>query len=156
VVLILIFITSCTQNPPAEDKPQETDSIGLPVFSESKVMDIVWEALEPNTTSHDRTNWQLGEIRTAKGVDVIDQFLGEPLISCWYGPKPPENSDMNTNKLYWYVFLKPVSATPLPPVGTPSPTGPPNVPEPFLKYAYFLVDPVFGNVVARKLICIVY
>jgi hypothetical protein len=156
MVSLIFCITSCFQYSPDNNQSQATDALNGPVLSESQVLPIVWEALEPNTSSHDRLNWLVADIYTSKGIDVIERFRGEPTTGCWYGPKPPENGDIRTDKLYWYVFMKPVPATPLPSKETPSPTGPPNVPEPFLKEAYFLVDPVFGNVVARKLICVIY
>jgi hypothetical protein len=55
------------------------------------------------------------------------------------------------------VDLKPRSATPLPsPTEEFSPTAPPNIPEPFLYRAEFLVDTGTGLIVARKLSCSVY
>jgi hypothetical protein len=34
---------------------------------QSQVIDIVWKALEPNTSSHERSNWQVVEVESVSG-----------------------------------------------------------------------------------------
>ncbi len=36
-------------------------------LSEQQVLDAAWEALEPNTSSHNRTNWEVAEVRQWSG-----------------------------------------------------------------------------------------
>lgn len=122
-----------------------------------QVRELTWQALEPNTSSHDRANWEFVEVKQVSGHEVIDRFTGEPAPGCWQGPPPPENAAIIYNGFYWYVDLKPRSATPLPsPTEEFSPTAPPNILEPFLYRAEFLVDTGTGLIVARKLSCSVY
>ena len=120
------------------------------------MLDFVWDALEPNTSSHDRTNWDVVEVSQVMGEQVVERFEGEAAPGCWAGPEPPENDDIKSGQTYWYVQMKPKPATPVPQQGTPSPTAPPIIPEPFLRDAYFLVDSQSGAIVARRLICVIY
>jgi len=124
--------------------------------AEELVLDAVWTALEPNTASHDRGNWDVVEIYQIKGRQVDNRFEGEPAPGCWSGPQPPENGDVKPGRTYWLVQMIPKPAAPVPGQGTPSPTAPPNIPEPFLRAAHFLVDSQSGNIAARKLLCIIY
>ena len=64
------------------------------------------------------------------------------------------NGEIKPEGDYWFVGMSPKSATPLP-RPTLSPTAPPFIPEPFLRQALFLID-MDGNVVARKLFCVIY
>jgi hypothetical protein len=123
-------------------------------LSEQQAVDKAWQALEPNTSSHDRTHWELGEVRQVLGQEVTAQFGGDPAPGC-LGPKPPANGEIQSSRSYWYVQLKPRPATPLPEAEI-SPTAPPAIPEPFTRQALFLVDPTDGSIVARKLFCVIY
>jgi hypothetical protein len=155
-VLIITLIVSCSFFLPADDQPQESDSKKQSVFGKSQVIDIVWDALEPNTSSHNRLNWQVVQAELVTGGSVVEHFEGEPAPGCWSGPKPPENQEIDPINEYWYVLMAPLPATPDPFYGTSSPTAPPLIPEPFLKQAHFLIDPNTGDILARKLICVVY
>jgi hypothetical protein len=85
---------------------------------------------------------------------VAERFEGEPAPGCWSGPEPPENETLRASKSYWYVLLVPTPATPE--ANKYSPTAPPHIQEPFLREAHFLVDSKTSEVVARKLICVIY
>jgi hypothetical protein len=123
--------------------------------TEGQVLDVAWQALEPNTSSHSRANWQVAEVRQVAGREVAEQFEGEPAPAC-PGPKPPANGAVRRSGIYWYVELKPRLVTPVPQEGTVSPTAPPAIPESFTRRALFLVDAAGGRVVARKLYCVIY
>lgn len=155
-IMMILMIISCSIFTIADDKLQVGDPGDKPGLSESQVLDIVWEALEPNTSSHNRSNWQMQKVQFVPGESVTERFKGEPAPGCWSGPEPAENKDISPTKIYWYVLMVPSPATPEPFYGTPSPTAPPLIPEPFLREAHFLVDSKTGEVVARKLICVIY
>ena len=133
-------------------------SPNVDLLSEEQVIDIVWQALEPNTSSHDRSAWETVSVQTVAGRDVQDLFAGEPVPGhCVSGPTPPDNAVIAPDGSYWYVLMQPRSATSVPqPTEQYSPTAPPAVPEPFLYQAHFLVDPSTGQIVARKLYCVIY
>lgn len=138
--LILIF-TACSGN-----------ATPLP---EAQVLNRVWQALEPNTSSHNQANWEVVESRSVSGREVSDRFEGGPDPGCVPGPTPPPNRQINLNATYWYVQMLPRPATPLP--GTPlSPTAPPRIPEATVRQAHFLVDPSTGEIIARRLGCVIY
>jgi hypothetical protein len=123
----------------------------------SELIDIVWIALEPNTSSHDLANWEAIDIKKVKGEEVIEQFEGDPAPGCWKGPPPPENGTIDSLQTYWYVQMKPQPATPIPPKeGEYSPTAPPLIPEPHTRGATFLLDMDSLEIVARKLACVIY
>lgn len=120
-----------------------------------RAFDLAWAALEPNTSSHDPANWELGEVRRVKGREVAEELEDErPGYGC-PGPKPPANRLIKAGDAYWFVVLKRRPATPPPEVPTISPTAPPLVPEPFMYQALFLVGEE-GEIVARKLFCVIY
>jgi len=157
IAMMSILIASCSSTiPPTQNKSQGMDAIKEPSIRQSQVVDIVWDTLEPNTSSHNQSNWQVIEVNMVTGEEVIDRFEGESITGCWFGPRPPENKEINPSNNYWYVLMIPSPATPKPFYGTPSPTAPPLIPEPYIKYAHFLVDAINDEIIARRLICIVY
>ncbi len=156
IFMMIPVIVTCSTFTTAEEKLKEVDAGDIPDTSQSQVIDIVWEALEPNTSSHERSNWQAVEVGSVTGESVAELFEGEPAPGCWSGPKPVENKEIRASKSYWYVLMIPNPATPEPFDGTPSPTAPPRIPEPFLREAHFLVDPKTGEILARKLMCVIY
>jgi hypothetical protein len=97
-------------------------------------------------------------VGTVTGRDVQDLFEGEPVPGgCAPGPTPPDNAAIALDSPYWFVEMRPRSATPRPqPTEQSSPTAPPSIPEPFVYQAHFLVDAGTGRVVARKLHCVIY
>jgi hypothetical protein len=156
IVSMVLIISSCSKYLPALSQSQEVDPEEKPAISQVQMIDIVWVALEPSTSSHNRSNWQVLEARLAIGENVAERFAGDPAPGCWSGPKPAENKGINAKENYWFVLLTPKPATPMPFYGTPSPTAPPLIPEPFLREASFLVDSETSDIVARKLICVIY
>jgi hypothetical protein len=144
VVCLCLVVTACAA---------QADSI-----SEQEAADIAWQALEPNTSSHNRGAWEILDAHLVTGQDVQGQFEGEPVPGgCAPGPTPPENATVTDDVTYWYVQFKRRPATPLPePTEQYSPTAPPLVPEPFVYEAYFLLDAVTGDIVARKISCVIY
>ncbi len=153
LVLALMFLAvlavACGPGTPAQQQVQD-----ITALTEQQVADIAWQALAPNTASGDRANWQAVEARQVKGRDVAEKFAGEAWLGCWKGPTPVPNGEIRSGADYWYVELMPQPATPLP-AATISPTAPPLIPEPFLRQAFFLLDSE-GQVVARKLYCVIY
>jgi hypothetical protein len=142
VVLTLALASGCTLPKPI-------------LLSEKQVIDIAWQALDPNTSSHSRTAWETIVAKSVTGREVQDRFEGEPVPGkCTSGPTPPDNADIAPDGYYWYVEMIPRLATPRPqPTQLFSPTAPPNIPEPFIYLAYFLIDANTGQVTARKLLC---
>ncbi len=128
------------------------------ILGKQQVVDIVWQALEPNTSSHTQAAWQVVSVQSVTGREIRDLFAGEPVPGgCAPGPTPPENATLALDSTYWYVQLRPRAATPKPqPTEQFSPTAPANVPEPFVYEARFLVEARTGQVVARKLMCVIY
>lgn len=157
-ILVVTLIVSCSHSLPTNYQVSNpnTDFEDDSILGQSQVIDIVWDSLEPNTSSHNQSNWQVIEVEIVTGEDVIDRFEGESISGCWFGSKPPENKGINLSNKYWYVLMIPYPVTPNPFYDTPSPTAPPLIPEPFLKYAHFLIDATHGEIIARRLICIVY
>lgn len=125
-------------------------------LTEQAAVDAAWAAIEPNTSSHNRANWEAVEVRQVAGRDAADEFASGPSSGCWMGPTPPANWDIAPAATYWLVRMKPLPATPAPRGRTPSPTEPPAIPEPFLREAVVLLRVDDGGVVARSLRCVVY
>lgn len=127
-------------------------------LDEQQVTRIVWQALEPNTSSHNQSAWEVVSIEPVTGGEVQDQFEGEPVPGgCAPGPNPPENATIAPDGSYWYVEMRPRPTTPQPqPPEQYSPTAPPLVPEPYIYQAHFLVDASTGQIIARKLLCVIY
>jgi hypothetical protein len=124
-------------------------------LTEVQVIQSAWQALEPNTSSHAQANWETSDLRSVSGSEIGQEFEGEPARGCVIGPIPPPNQLIDPEATYWYVQLQPRVVTPLP--GTLIfPTSPPDIPEPFIYRANFLVDPDSGEILARKLFCVIY
>ncbi len=163
VSLVFLLMVGCNQIS-GDSEDGTTDSAGRAVtptsqpesLSEAEIADRVWLSLELNTSSRDRSNWEVDEIRQVMGEDVAAEFEGEPAPGCWKGPTPVPNSAVIESGVYWYVRMMPKRATPVPQQRTISPTEPPAVPEPFLYQALFLLDIESGQIVARKLHCVIY
>ncbi len=119
----------------------------------ARAQDAAWNALEPNTSSHDRANWLVVTVEQTTGRAVAERFSGRVAPGC-PGPEPPANQAIDPGAAYWYVVFQPKPATPS---GTPlSPTAPPFVPEPSVREAQFLVAADGGTVVARHVACVIY
>jgi hypothetical protein len=122
--------------------------------NEQQVGNIAWQALNPYTSSHNRNAWEIIEIKKVVGSDIIEQFE----YNEYYGCKTPAtlvpDSGVDPSKVYWFVHMEPRPATPIPiPSKWWSPTNQGFIPEPGLYNALFLIDPVSGQVLIRRLGC---
>jgi WD40 repeat protein len=125
------------------------------LVNRQQLMDLAWAALDPNTSSHNQADWEVVEVRQATGHEVSGYFSAEPELAC-PGPEPPANKLIDPSTTYGFVDMRPWPATPVSPDPPISPTAPPNVPEPFLQRALFLLDLDSGQIIARALSCIIY
>ena len=152
LMLCLVVATcSCDAAGNASQTPQRTTGL-----SQEEAADAAWNAFEPNTSSHDRGNWEVVEAREVAGREVADQFEGGVAPGCYVGPTPPANGEIRRSARYWYVHLKARPATPLPSTGTVPATAPPRIPEASVREGWFLLDRTSGQVVARKIHCVIY
>jgi hypothetical protein len=160
VVAILSLGACATGTPmttPGTSTAQGVDTAeaaGAP--SREQLRDLAWQALDPNTSSHDLANWEVIDLRQVEGREIAGEFADPPANGCPYWPSPAPNAPIAATETYWLVRFHKRPATP-PAGATPvSPTAPPNVPEPFIYQAFFLIDPGSGQVVARRLFCVIY
>jgi hypothetical protein len=149
VCILCLALAACGAGTEATATPEP----GPPTLHRDEVVELAWQALEPNTASHDRANWAVVEVRTASGGSVAEEFEGWTFHGACGGPAPPPNREIEPSETYWYVQMQPQPATPSGP--SMSPTAPPLVPEPYMFRALFLIDDG-GQVVARMLACVVY
>lgn len=156
LISIILSISSCSDYSPHFRQSHEVFQKREPSFNQEQIIDFAWDALEPNTSSHNRSSWQVKEVRMENGDEMAERFEGDPAPGCWSGPEPAENKGIKPGEEYWFVFMVPKPATSMPVMDTPSPTAPPLIPEPFLREAYFFLDKETGEIVARKLICVIY
>jgi hypothetical protein len=150
IVFVLLVLAACSGGTASQIEQQggpapAASPIGDASLTEQQVIDLAWVALEPNTWSHDLSDWEAINVRRTAGSDVAEQFEGAPSVGCWQGPTPVDNRIITPTDTYWYVLMMPRPATPVPREGETSPTAPPDVPEPFLWQAYFLVDEDSGD-----------
>ncbi len=155
ISIILIVLAGCL---PA---PSSTPALPSPLpLDEQQVINIVWQAFDPNTSSHDQTAWDIIEVRNVTGQEVQDLFKGDTFhLVCTPGPTPPANASIVPDGSYWYVEILRHPVTPRPmPTELYSPTARPIIPEPYVYEAHFLVDAITGQVVARKIsiFCVIY
>jgi hypothetical protein len=143
LILVAVWLAACGTEPPQADLDEEA------------IQDLAWQALAPNTSSGDLAHWQVDEVRRVEGREVAGEFEGGAWYGCWKGPTPTPNGQIEAGSEYWYVALSPRPATSVPQEREVSPTEPPFIPEPFLREAYFLLDGE-GQIVARKLYCVIY
>ncbi len=130
-----------------------TPEAGPPRLHWTQAEDLAWQALEPNSASHDRANWAVVEARQVLGASVAEEFEDWIFDGACGGPAPQPNRSVDPTETYWYVVMEPQPATPSGP--PPVPKGPSKVPEPSIARALFLLDE-YGQVIARALTCIVY
>jgi hypothetical protein len=146
---LMLMLAACG----AGTETTATPEPGPPALHRDQAVELAWQALEPNTASHDRANWAVVEARAVSGRSVAKEFEGWVFYGYCGGPAPPPNGEIEPSERYWYVEMKPQPATPSGP--SMSPTAPPLVPEPFMVQALFLIDES-GQVIARVLVCVVY
>jgi hypothetical protein len=141
IILLTTSLTACLN---------QSDTLGA-----QQALDIVWEDLEPHTSSKDRQKWEIGDARQVDGRDVVEEFANTTSAYC-PGPPIPDNQPIQLSGEYWYILVLPHPATPMPQEGETSPTAPPAIPEPFVREAAYLIDIFEGKIVARRLNCIAY
>ena len=124
--------------------------------NEAQAVDAAWKALKPYSNSEDFSNWESVNSKLVRGDEAANLFEGETAPGCWKGPISLQNKLINPSRTYWLVQMKPKPATPIALDRTPSPTEPPFIPEPFLRDAFFLIDTKTGEILARKLYCVIY
>jgi hypothetical protein len=158
LICLALLLTACSADAPPVSYEVTPVSDEVNPLSEQQVVDIAWQALEPNTSSHDLAAWEVVDVRVVTGLEVQDLFEGEPVPGgCAPGPEAPDNAAITLDGPYWYVEMKARYATPQArPTEQYSPTAPPLVPEPFVYQARFLIDAGTSQVIARKIDCIIY
>ena len=151
---IALTLCACVGGTP-DATPGNGEGAAAGALSREQARDFAWQALEPNTSSHDPANWEVIDLRPVEGREIAEEFQGRLAYGC-PGPTPSPNASLAATKVYWLVQFQKRPATP-PAGATPlSPTAPPNVPEPFIYQAFFLLEPDTGRVVARRLFCVIY
>lgn len=116
---------------------------------QEQIIDITWEDLQPITSSQERENWEVRRAERVYGRTVVGQFSGLVISNC-PGPSMPENRAIRSGSEYWYVWVAPRKPT------EPATAPPANInvtPEPLFSEALFLIDPMSGEIVARKYQC---
>jgi hypothetical protein len=141
LIILALLLVSCLD---------QTETVNA-----QEALDITWRTLKPYSSSKDRDKWEISELRKVAGRDVVSEFAEINFAYC-PGPAPKENQAIKPTGRYWYIVVQPHPATPMPPVGETSPTAPPNIPEPFVREASFLIDMFDGTLIAVKMNCVVY
>ena len=59
-MVFVLLLAACS----AEPVPSATPEPGPPYLDRDSATSIAWEALQPNTRSHDRANWAVVEAQT--------------------------------------------------------------------------------------------
>lgn len=119
---------------------------------QDQIIDITWEDLQPFTSSQERDNWEVKHAERVYGRTVVDQFSGLGISNC-PGPSMPENRAIRSGSEYWFVRVAPVKQSELETASARPPTMMAVTPEPLFFEALFLIDPISGEVVARKYTC---
>lgn len=120
-------------------------------LSQEQVLDIIWTDFRPNTSSQNRSNWDNILFNLVSGREVVNEFSAVPISRC-PGPALPENKAIRASSVYWFVKVAPKDFSQTD--AALSPTAPQNiVPEPLIKQASYLVDPITGEIVARRFFC---
>ncbi len=126
--------------------------------AESQIVESAWQDFIPFTSSRNRANWDVKEVRQVKGSDVAKRYGDRNPFACIGGKrdgKPPDNEPVDANETYWQAILSPKPATAIPRTRL-SPTEPPAIPEPHLRDAYYLFHPRDLRIVARAFTCVIY
>jgi hypothetical protein len=119
---------------------------------QDQIIDITWDSLQPITSSQDRENWQVQDAKRVYGRTVVDQFSGLVISNC-PGPSMPENRAIRSGSEYWYIKVAPRNQTNEPTASPQPATVIAVTPEPLFHEAVFLIDPMSGEIVARKYTC---
>lgn len=119
---------------------------------QDQIIDITWEDLQPITSSQERENWEVKHAERVYGRTVVSQFSGLSISNC-PGPSMPENGAIRSGSEYWFVRVAPARP------GTQATASPQPAtviaitPEPLFSEALFLIDPISGDIIARKYTC---
>ena len=82
LVVVLAVFCSCQRN----------------AMTEEQAVEKSWRAFRPNTSSRDRSYWQVVEAKQAQGSRVREEFDDEPRsYGCWQGPTPPANKTISAS-----------------------------------------------------------
>lgn len=120
-------------------------------LTQERVLTIVWEDLRPLTSTQNRSNWESTQISLVSGREVVSEFSALPYQQC-PGPALPENQPIRASSRYWLVKVAPLPPSMMSTDGAP--TLEENiVPEPLIQQAYYLVDAISGEIIARRLFC---
>jgi hypothetical protein len=138
LICISLALTACLQQPPR--LPQE------------QLLNIVWDALGPHTSTQERTYWEAVQTERVAGRDVVNEFLVVYIGKC-PGPTPPENQAIKPSSQYWFVRVAPSQQIVTLTQNATSSAPESFAPEPLIHEALFLIDPSTGQIVARKLVC---
>ena len=142
IILLLLVVTIVLV---ACSKPSQR-------LGQQQALKIAWEALKPNTLSHNVESWEVDEARKVVGGEVVSEFAMPSRENC-PGPKPPDNQPIKVSSEYWYIKVMPHPQVWRPQKDTAAPNSMLIAPEPNITSALFLIDIYSGEVVARKLIC---
>jgi len=141
--IFILLITTILQAA-CIDQPQR--------LGQQKALEIAWQALNPNTVSHDAESWEINEARKVQGGEVVSEFAMPGRDNC-PGPKSPDNQPIKVSSEYWFIKVQPHPQVFRPQKDTAAPNSAPIIPEPHIQTALFLIDMYSGEVVARKLTC---
>lgn len=137
-ILSFTLLTACIDQPPR--------------LSQQQALDIAWQALQPNTTSTNRGDWDIIEVKRVTGGEVVQEFALSRSNNC-PGPIPPDNQAIKITSEYWYVKTFPHALVAAARKGTTATNDQAPRSTPAVHEATFLIDIFNGQVVARKLTC---
>lgn len=89
-----------------------TSPAASPGPDRESVLDAAWRSLELNTSSGDRANWEVVEVRQVTRDGFVEKFAGEPAPGCWKGPTPVPNEMIDPTQIYWTIQFRPCLAAP--------------------------------------------
>ena len=143
ISISLVLITTACENQDVQTK-------------KGQAIDTAWKTLKPYTSSGNFSNWEVNKSKLVSGGETGSLFEGDPAPGCWKGPASTNDKPVSASESYWLIQMNPKPATPKAQDRTPSPTEPPFIPEPFVREASFLIDTTTGEVLRRKLYCVIY
>ncbi len=121
-------------------------------YNQQEALEIAWKTLDPNTTAHNRDDWEIHAAAKVRGSEVVKEFAQVHPANC-PGPVPPDNMPIKLTSEYWYIKVLPHPEALRPSTETESPDLVLVKPEPNITEAEFLINLYGGEVVARKIIC---
>ena len=124
-------------------------------LSEEKAIDIAWGTLEPYTSSHELSDWEVIEARKVSGQEaqeVADSLADRSGPGC-IRPDEPAKAEVSPSGTYWLIRMQARPATPVPREESLGTTAQPPVPEPLADSATFLIGGDSRDVVASTVFC---